>query len=194
MKKAVLIGLVMSTMLCLGYAWAGPKMNPGKWEITTKAEMSGMPLQSMTHTQCITNDDLVPVSEDTSQECQITGTRISGDTVSWKMTCSGQDGGGMDGTGQVTYQGNSMYGSMNMTSKPHGAKMRNTFSGRRIGNCDDMAANASEPGQSASGGTVGGVIAKDAKDVGQAARGEAKQSVTDGVREGVRDVIRGLFQ
>jgi len=134
-RKIIFISLVASISLLIGYAWAGPQMNPGKWEITTKTEMAGMPPQSMTHTQCITNNDLVPMSEDASRECQVTDIQTKGNTVSWKMTCGGQ-GGRMEGTGQITYNGDSMQGTMQMTIAPYGTQVKNTISGRRIGDCD----------------------------------------------------------
>lgn len=89
--------------------------------------MAGIPPQSATRIQCITRDDLVPVSEDAEQECEATDIKIEGDTVSWKISCEGE-GGGMEGTGQITYRGDSMNGTMNMTIKPYGSNVKNTFS------------------------------------------------------------------
>jgi hypothetical protein len=134
-RKIIFISMVASISLLIGYARAGPQMNPGKWEITTKTEMAGMPPQSMTHTQCITNNDLVPMSKDASRECQVTDIQTKGNAVSWKMTCGGQ-GGSMEGTGQITYHGDSMQGTMQMTIAPYGTQVKNTISGRRIGDCD----------------------------------------------------------
>jgi hypothetical protein len=115
-------------------AWADPHIKPGQWEITTKTEMPGMPAQSVTHQQCISTNDLVPMSYDANQECKIEDIQYTGNTVLWKMTCGGQ-GGGMTGSGQVTYSGESMSGVMNMTIQPHGMQMKNTLSGHRIGEC-----------------------------------------------------------
>jgi hypothetical protein len=136
--KANLISIVISVVLLIGVAWAGPQMNPGKWEITTKTEMAGMPPQSATHTQCMTSDDLVPISDDGKQECQVTGIKTRGNTVSWKIVCGGQ-GGKMNGTGSITYSGNRMNGIMNMTIVSYGTQVKNTLSGRRIGACDGQS-------------------------------------------------------
>jgi hypothetical protein len=68
-------------------------MNPGKWEITTQTEMAGTPSQSLKHVQCITADDMVPVSQDANQECQVTDFVRSGNTMSWKIFGGGQGGG-----------------------------------------------------------------------------------------------------
>ncbi|MFO7686413.1 MAG: DUF3617 family protein [Desulfobacterales bacterium] len=131
--KVFLSGVVFFVTLA-ATVWAGPQMNPGNWEITTTTEMAGMPPQTLTHTQCITNEDLVPMSGDANQECQVTDVQMNGNTVSWKITCGGQ-GGGMSGTGQVTYEGDRMHGTMQMTIAGYGTQVKNTLSGRRVGDC-----------------------------------------------------------
>ncbi|MBN1625698.1 MAG: DUF3617 family protein [Deltaproteobacteria bacterium] len=196
-KKIFYMIFVSSVIVSFGTAFAGPNMDPGKWEITTKTEMAGMPPQSVTHEQCITNNDLVPVSGDANQECQVEDTQINGDTVSWKITCGGQ-GGGMTGTGKITYNGDSMNGEMNMTIAPYGTQVKNTISGRRIGDCEasapDAQARSSAPASGESGNVVKEAIAEDARDVGQAARDEAKEATKEGVREGVRGIFKGIFK
>jgi hypothetical protein len=135
-RKIFLISIVSMFVLLLGIVWAEPNMNPGKWEITTKTEMAGMPAQSITHVQCIDKSDLVPMSEDAGQQCKVTDIKTSGDTVSWKITCGGQ-GGGMTGTGTITYSGDSMSGSMTMTISGTDMTVKNVITGKRIGDCDE---------------------------------------------------------
>lgn len=197
-RKTVLIAIIASLALVTGYAWAGPQMNPGKWEITTKTEMAGMPPQTVTHTQCITDNDLVPMSQDANQECQVTDVRTVGNTVLWKITCGGQGGGGrMEGTGQVTYQGDTMQGFMEMTIADYNMQVKNTLYGRRVGDCDGSASGTGTPtygsSSTGSGSGAGNVIADEATDLGQAARDEAKRSTMEEVRKGVRGAIKGLF-
>lgn len=197
-RNIVVVGSAVFIALWFGYAWAEPQMNPGKWEITTKTEMTGLPTHSMTHTQCITSDDQVPVSTDDSSECEITDVKTSGDTVSWKMTCRAE-GGGMDGVGQVTYKGDSMQGTMTMTMRPQGTQMKNTFSGRRIGECDGSSTTSPVPSQSAvpaayPGTATVGADDNDPGDAEEAARDEAKTSVVDEVRQGVKGAVRSLFK
>jgi hypothetical protein len=135
-QNLFLITVLSFITLSIGMAWAGPKMNPGKWEITTQTEMAVMPSQSVKHVQCITADDMVPVSQDANQQCKVTDIVRSGNTMSWKISCGGQ-GGGMEGTGSVTYTGDTMKGVMNMTIKGAGnMQVKNVMSGRRIGDCD----------------------------------------------------------
>lgn len=115
--------------------WAGPQMNPGQWEITTKTEMAGIPPQSITHTQCVTSEDLVPMGNDAGRDCQVKNMETKGNTVSWEITCGGE-GGQMNGTGEVTYTDDTMEGKMEMTIKGMDMKVINYLSGRRIGPCD----------------------------------------------------------
>jgi len=137
-RKLFLITLVGFIAVSIGTAWAGPQMNPGKWEISTETQMTGMnnmKILPQTHIQCMTEADIVPQSKEASKECQITDIQQKGDTVSWKIICSGQ-GGQMEGTGEITYQGDSMQGTMDMEITGAGMHIKNTLKGRRIGDCD----------------------------------------------------------
>ena len=68
-------------------------------------------------------------------ECKISDIKTAGDSISWKMICSGKSGE-MEGTGTVTYKGDTMTGTMNMVIKGAGMQIKNTMSGKRIGACD----------------------------------------------------------
>ena len=130
--------VAMVSLFFFSPAFAEPNMNPGKWEITIETEMVGMPdmnIPPVTHTQCLEKGDLVPQSEEASQECKMSDIKEDGDTVSWKIICSGKNGQ-MEGTGEVTYRGDSMEGAMNMVIKGAEMQIKNIISGRRIGNCD----------------------------------------------------------
>jgi hypothetical protein len=139
-NAAFVIAIVSLITLPLGTALAEPDFIPGKWEVTTTTEMVGVPgmagmVPPVTHTQCLTKGELVPRSGQSSEECNISDIKINGDSVSWKMTCSGRNGE-MDGTGTVTYKGDTMTGMMNMVMKGAGMQIKNTISGKRIGACD----------------------------------------------------------
>ena len=130
-------GIVLFLTLMCGTAIADPNMNPGQWQITTQTEMegmSGMNIPPVTYSQCIRKEDMVPQNKDESQECQVTDIQEHGDTVSWKITCSGQNGK-MQGTGTVTYKGDTMTGVMDMVIEEAGMRIKNKMSGKRIGDC-----------------------------------------------------------
>lgn len=135
--KLILPGILLVLTACLSGQEKGVNLNPGLWEITTTTEMEGMPGMApppMTHTQCITAESLVPQSEGESDVCQVSDMEVDGNTVSWKILCSGQ-GGGMEGTGSITYNGDTMEGTMEMVMQAMNMKMKNTLTGRRIGEC-----------------------------------------------------------
>lgn len=135
--------LLAALLLCAGasFCLAGPEpnMQEGLWEITSSIEMPGMPAMApMKNTQCLTKKDLVPQSQEKSQDCKITQTGMSGNTVTWTMKCSGE-GGEVEGTGKITYSGDTFQGTMtmNIQNPGQGGKMQMTqhMTGHRIGNC-----------------------------------------------------------
>jgi hypothetical protein len=75
------------------------------------------------------------MSQDANQGCRVTDIVYDGNTVSWNISCDAQSGG-MKGTGKVTYNGDSMQGTMNMTMPGSDMQINNQFHGRRIGPCD----------------------------------------------------------
>ncbi|MFO7965006.1 MAG: DUF3617 domain-containing protein [Desulfobacterales bacterium] len=199
MGRKMLIGVIGIVALTVASVWAEPLMNPGKWEITTKTEMAGMPPQSFTHTQCITREDLVPMNRDTSQECKVTDVVYDGNTVSWKISCDGQ-GGEMNGSGLVTYTGDDMSGTMSMTMASQGFQMTNTFSGHRIGPCDGSdsgaAMNASDPTPQKDlfGSAEEDPGVDDAADAEKTIEDESEQNFVDEVGSGVRSVFDKFFK
>jgi hypothetical protein len=134
-RKTLSISIVSMFLLLAGFVLAEPNMKPGKWEITTKTEMAGMPAQTMTHIQCIAKSNLVPMSEEAGEQCKVTDVVTSGSTVSFKISCAGQ-GGGMSGTGTVTYDGDTMNGTMTMTISGADLTVKNTLTGKYLGACD----------------------------------------------------------
>lgn len=78
----------------------------------------------------------------------------------------------------------------------------NYLSGKRTGPCEGQSSagqvgsgqQASAPQTSSEESSqMGETIAKDAADVGQAAKSEAKQSTIDEVRKGVRGLFKSVF-
>jgi hypothetical protein len=128
----VLLGL---TTLC--FADAVPDMREGKWEITTKVEIPGMPtnMPPMKTTQCLTKKDLVPENSQPGQECKFPETKIKGNTVTYTMECSGKEGE-MKGSGEITYSGDTFKGTMKMQMPQANMEMISHMEGKRIGDCN----------------------------------------------------------
>ncbi len=142
-RNFLIIFISMMTIFT-GNAFAEPNINPGLWEITTETEMVGMPgmkVPPQTHTQCLSKEDLVPQSKEASKECQITDIHQSDNTISWKIICSGKNGS-MEGTGKITYLGDSLEGFMDMVIKGANMKIKNKMKGHRIGECTSQHKNA----------------------------------------------------
>ena len=132
-KRMVLIPVFI--LAAVSISFAAPDLKEGKWEITTKMEMKGMPMEmpAVTHTQCLTKNDFVPQDPGPNQKCEPEKSKVSGNTVTWSIKCDGE-GGPMTGNGKVTHSGDSFKGSMNM--KQQGMDMTSHISGKYIGKCD----------------------------------------------------------
>lgn len=119
-------------------AFAQPNLQEGNWEITTRMEMPGMPFQMppQKHNQCMTKKDVVPDQSRKGQDCKITDQKITGDSVSWKMSCKDKDGT-TEGEGKITYAGKSYDGMMmaKMSSKGESHTMKMNFAGKHTGPC-----------------------------------------------------------
>lgn len=134
LKKFFVISAILLFSASIVFAGSDVNMNEGLWEITSEVKMPGMSMPPSTLTQCITKDDLVPQKAQSAMGCQVTDVQYKGNTVTWKIECSGQ-GGVMTGTGQITYNGDSFVGQVKMTMPGQGMKVTTHMKGRRIGDC-----------------------------------------------------------
>ena len=115
LKKIIFAIIVLLVGASISFAGSDVNFKSGKWEITTKMEMEGgMTMPSHKSTQCLTNDDIVPQNTQPGQECVVTKTRKSGNTVTWNMECRGAQGE-MKGTGTISYKGDTFDGEMVMS-------------------------------------------------------------------------------
>ena len=138
MLKELCIALtILITATSVSFAGSELNMQEGMWEITTKMEIPEMPMDMppMKHTQCLMKKDVVPQSSQAGQECKISQTKITGNTVTWTMQCSGGPGGDTKGNGTITYNGNSMNGTIKLTNTQSNMKMTSHLTGHRIGDC-----------------------------------------------------------
>jgi uncharacterized protein DUF3617 len=112
-KLALLIG-VLAVPACMFAATPG---KPGKWEITTTMEMGGMTRPPVTHTICVTKEDLEKNPESMIPkgrgECKVSDFKTEGNVISWNMSCESERGT-MTGSGKITYSGDTYDGYMTM--------------------------------------------------------------------------------
>ncbi len=137
-KKIGLISVLIMALLWTTDTLAGVDMKEGLWEITTQMEMTGLPMQMppMTHTQCITKENMVP-QKSKSDECQLVQSDTKGNTFYWTMKCK-TDEGTVVSKGRVTYRGTTFDGIIETTiDNPSQGKMKmtNHIKGRYLGEC-----------------------------------------------------------
>jgi|SRR5688500_1769431 hypothetical protein len=117
-------------------------MRPGRWEITMQMQMPNMPVQmpETKTTQCITPEQVKdpantlprgPQGRGASQDCKVSDYKVSGNTVTWRMTCSTPQP--MTSTGEMTFTGDSYTGTMKM-NMPQG-DMSMKLTGKHVGDC-----------------------------------------------------------
>jgi len=134
-KKIQRLILVAVLLLFAAPASAGPDVQEGMWEITTESKMGGMQMPAQKHTQCFTNDDLVPMDPTAPQSCTIKEKSYKGNTLNWTMECS-SNGVKTVSTGSITYDKDSFSGGMEIAIGGSDMKLVNTMSGRRLGPCE----------------------------------------------------------
>ena len=109
-----------------------------QYEVTVKMEMKGMPMAMPPQTTrvCVSkqakDESFVPMK---GNDCKVTDSRKAGNTLSYRVVCSGADK--MTGEGQITYSGDSYSGNMHMVGSAGGQPfdMNQTYTGRKVGEC-----------------------------------------------------------
>jgi hypothetical protein len=137
MKKILCACTVMMLMVAPASAWA--EFKDGMWEMTTQAQMKGMPqpMPPAKFRQCITKNDPVPKQQDKNYDCKTTSRKISGNTVSYTAECNSPEGK-MTVSGTSAYTGNSMQGQATMNFKMQGQpamQMTSKMTGKYLGPC-----------------------------------------------------------
>jgi len=119
-------------------AYADVDLHAGMWEITSKIEMSGIPVKipKMKVSQCINKENIIPkTNQKVNEHCSIAEQKIEGNTVTWKINC----GGKVESQGSVTYHGDTFNGLINTQSEvPSMGMMTMTIqlTGKRTGECN----------------------------------------------------------
>ena len=119
---------------------AAPNFQEGMWEYEIRVDVPGVPMKapSNKYTQCVTHKDLVPKPPVQHQaDCKTVASKVSGNTATWTSQCKKGDMT-MEGAGTVTYESNSMRGTVKNTMTSAGKPGYSTVShvsGKRIGPC-----------------------------------------------------------
>jgi hypothetical protein len=114
---------------------AAQRLHPGMWEFTT----TGGPGETRTFQRCVTADEALAINGDTkscrayaeahAKTCKITEYIVSGDSVTYAMTCGART---MRSTG--TFHGDTSDGVMTVTMNG-AAPVTEKVKAKRIGDC-----------------------------------------------------------
>lgn len=148
MKAAI----VVSAMLVMGVA--GPasadmqtQIKPGLWEFVTKVKMPGMSaaMPALSSRQCLTAKEIArrerqlvhPPSNGIGVKCETRDFVRKGNTTTWKMNCTGEQGTSQ-GVGKVVYDSPTAYhGTLQVNARMQGQSLNMTqhITARRTGAC-----------------------------------------------------------
>jgi len=138
MFKKICTLSALCILLAFQPAW-GLDLEPGKYEITIRMEVPGMPggMPPQTMTQCLNEQHPVPGSSFDPQGCKMTDMRTQGNTVSYMITCN-QPGMEAEITGEMFFKGDSFDGSTKTIMGPEagGMNLITLVTGKRIGKCE----------------------------------------------------------
>jgi len=138
MKRILAVATLLSILISELAGADALSINPGLWEFKSSSTnpLTGQ-RESETETECVVEDKLDPAEMIDNQDgCEITKSTLSGDTLTFSMSCKMQggemtmnavyqsDGDSVDGTTKI----NISFGTQTMTSD-------GSFSGQRIGDC-----------------------------------------------------------
>lgn len=136
--RKTLVACIMMA-LSLGAQAASLSLNPGLWEttMTRTNPMTGAPTTE-TSTECVSDETFDPreMMKD-AEGCRLTDENLSGDTLTFTMSCEVQGGAGATIQGRFQSDGDSGTGDMNMSMNMGGMSMEMdmNWTARRLGEC-----------------------------------------------------------
>jgi hypothetical protein len=126
---------ILSTLVFPAICFAADTMHEGYWELVTTMEMTGLPMKiPPTKTNhCYTKEEVKDQKKtiSTDKNCTVTDLKQSGNKVTWKMTCTGQNPGTF--TGETVFKGDTYDSTMKMQTQ--GQTMNMKIKAKRLGNC-----------------------------------------------------------
>jgi hypothetical protein len=137
--KSLLVSALLVTLTAVALYAQNP-MRAGQWEVAMQMQMPGMQMPEMKTAQCITPEQLekdpasgLPSGAQTSgpNACKVSDYKQTGNTVSWKMACTGAQA--MTGEGEMVFAGDAYTGTIKMTMQQGAMSMKMT--GKRLGDC-----------------------------------------------------------
>lgn len=126
---------ILATFVLPTVSFAGETMREGYWELVSTMEMPGMPMKMPpTRTKhCYSKEDVKDQKKSitTDKNCTVTDLKQSGNKITWKMKCTGQNAGVF--SGETIYKGDAYDSTMKMETE--GQTMNMKVKAKRLGNC-----------------------------------------------------------
>jgi len=133
MKQIVIA--ILSVFALSVTCFAADTMRDGYWELITTMEMPGMPMAMPPTTikHCYTKEDVKDQKKTitTDKNCTVTDLKQAGNKVTWKMKCTGKNGGVF--SGETIYKTDAYDSTMQMESQ--GQAMNMKVKAKRLGAC-----------------------------------------------------------
>lgn len=133
MKHTLLLAILFVLALTPA-VMAAPPLNPGRWEVTIKTE-SPVSMPPTTTEICIAKEKAEkpePVKGKPTDDCQTSGVSMNGNVLTYATKCGKKD---VSTTAKFTYSGDTYTGVV--TIKSGKREIRQVYTAKRIGNCDD---------------------------------------------------------
>lgn len=133
MRKFIISTLAAIILPAISYG--ADTIHEGYWEMVTTMKMPGMPIaMPPTKTKhCFSKDDVKDQKKTitTDKNCTVTEFKKSGNKMTWKMKCTGQNAG--EFSGETVFKGDAYDSTMNMEAQ--GQTMNLKTKAKRLGNC-----------------------------------------------------------
>lgn len=133
--KRSLVG-VAAFCLVAASVFAQPPRMDGDWDVKVSMDMGGKTME-MANRQCVTKEqaadpaNAVPTGPQAQNGCKVVNHKVTGQTVTFSMTCDGPASVKTDG--EFVYKGDTYTGTL--TSVSGGRTMVMKMIGKRLGDC-----------------------------------------------------------
>lgn len=134
-KILTLLSIVAATVAVAAQVPKNPQ-KPGKWKVSMETEMPGMPMKmpAVTTEVCLTEEDIADpqknVPKDQKSTCTISDYKVTGNTVTYTMTCPEQ---ATKASAEFTYGADAYSGVLKM--KMGEREMTQKHTGKWLGAC-----------------------------------------------------------
>ena len=136
----ITISFFIASLFLVGTSCAADQLPSGKWEVTTKTKLSGVPPRIPRYnkklTICIDNQITGKPPIAAERSCEFSDYIIIQNSASWKMECRGRMKA--SGIGIITFKDNEYSGNSTLEMEMPGLKpiiVKREHEGKRIGGC-----------------------------------------------------------